>query len=353
MHKTTLKTLTFATMMLGALTATAGDGTQTNPFTLAEATAKATEVSASQPTGASFFVSANFAGFTSATTPATTPLASDSVFVLTDGTSNLACTSKVMTLGLTEVTNTNNVLVQGYYRYYDGAPKFMATAVYNAVTLTADARGYAGYHINSPIRIPNGNDAVIVCPNAGYNTTNGATVSYAKQWKADTVVALKNVAFILSGTANKAYEIVLTEENSSMGGLSSNLSGATMIGTETITPKNRYGYKFVSNETRVGFERDTTGTGMTLTFDRISEVYLKVNATFVTNYFKDGNIGFIALNASAIKKPEVTGIERLVQQPETIGRIYDLSGRYVGATSERSRLSRGLYIIDGRKTFVQ
>lgn len=126
-----------------------------------------------------------------------------------------------------------------------------------------------------------------------------------------------------------------------------------MTGIETITPKNRYGYKFVSNETRIGFERDTTGTGMTLTFDRISEVYLKVNATFVTNYFKDGNIGFIPLNASAIKKPEVTGIEQLVQQPKTFGRIYDLSGRYVGTTSERGRLSRGLYIIDGRKTFVQ
>jgi hypothetical protein len=148
--------------------------------------------------------------------------------------------------------------------------------VYGALSLEIK-NGLRGFHIPSCFAIPEGVCAVTT--NAGYTTSNGSYVKYRYYDGADAQIHVtpKNSALILMAN-DGTYDFVLTTEYYEPVMASSNaMQPGTQAGVNAGTKKNRARLRFVCNETKAGFERNSQ-ENCTVNLDSKDEVFLEVNS---------------------------------------------------------------------------
>mgnify|MGYP007069915636 CR=1 FL=1 len=310
---TQLKTLALLLVMtMASSNVMAGDGTQTSPYTVAELNAQKEALAAS---GDAVWVKADLKGLgedgTSTDNATTTDADNKNVYHLAglfgdaNGDTFVAYSWQILgELALSDLTNTKDLLIKltyqtgshsfgntanpAYLTDYEPADQlhFSLEEVHGALSLKI-ASGLRGYHIPSCFIVPK--DVIAVKVSAGYTAKNGAYVNYSSFIGAEQdYVTPKNAALVLMAAdgeqnhdfvlSSKLYEQTMSNGNS--------LEPGKQAGINTGTAKNRYCYRFVSDGTKSGFERNSD-ENYTVTLASKDEIYLRVSSlanNFYGNY---------------------------------------------------------------------
>jgi len=153
---------------------------------------------------------------------------------------------------------------------------FSLVEVYGALSLEIK-NGYRGFHIPCCYIVPEG--VCLTTVYAGYTAAKGAYMSYRYYDGADAQahVTSKNIAAILMAK-NGTYDFVLTTElyEQAMGNTNT-LNPGTQAGENKGTKKNRTRMRFVSSDTKTGFERNSDENS-TVTLASKDEIYLEVSS---------------------------------------------------------------------------
>ena len=354
-----------AAMLTTSNIAMAGDGTKGSPYTVAELNAQKDALAAN---GQVVWVKADLKGLgedgTSADNADTTGEDGKTIKHLAglfgDATGDFVAYSWQILgqLAMSDLTNTKDLLISLTYGT-TGHPSgntanpqyasneepttdhFSLEEVHGALTLNIP-NGLRGYHIASSYIIPA--DVIAVKVNAGYSSSKGAYVTYTDYDGASaTTVTPKNSALVLkaaSGNHDFVLSSALYEQTISNG---NTLNAGTQAGVNTGTAKNRACFRFISDATKPGFQRNSD-ENYTVTLEAKDEVFLLVN-TQATNFW--GNYAWetdakdwITWNGGQYSGG--AGINPL--QPSTLNHqhYFDLQGRRV------IKPTRGIYVKDNK-----
>ncbi len=360
-------TLIFS-LALASVSAVAGDGTKSNPFTVSELNAQKETLAVS---GDTVWVIADLKGLgEDGSLEENTENNCAGLFVdSSDETTNFVAYSYQILgeLAITDLTNTQNLLIALTYQkgahlygnkeYSDyasnnGEPEdelhFSLVEVHNALSLKI-SNGFRGFHIASCFVVPK--DVIAVKVYAGYNASKGAYVNYTNYSGNDEQehATPKNWACVFMAE-DGVYDFVLTTKYYEQAMSNSNaLNGGTQEGVNAGTKKNRWRLRFVSDGTKVGFERNSDENS-TVTLASKDEIYLEVNSlNFVANWeweteAKDW-ISWQGGSYSDLATP-VQNIISTVENDDAT--IYDLQGRRVAGTP-----TKGVYVRGGKLFIVK
>lgn len=304
----------FLGMALASSNVMAGDGTKASPFTVAELNAQKEALATS---GDAVWVKADLKGLgedgTSTDNATTTDANNKNVYHLAglftdaNGDTFVAYSWQILgELALSDLTNTKDLLIKltyqkGSHGYgntanptsltdYEPADDlhFSLAEVHGALTLDITT-GLRGYHIPSSYIVPK--DVIATKVSAGYSSKNGAYVNYSNFIGSEQqYVTPKNAALVLMATGGeKKYDFALSADLYTQTMSNGNaLEPGKQAGLNTGTTKNRYCYRFVSDATRSGFERNSD-ENCTVTLASKDEVYLRVSS-LANNFY--GNYAF-------------------------------------------------------------
>ena len=300
----TLKTLALAaTMLLSSQAIMAGDGTKENPYTPAELNAQKEALKAS---GATVWVRVDLKGLGedgTKTDNADTDVKNMAGLFGDDKENFVAYSWAILgQLAMEDLTNTKDLLIaltygtEGHpygnttYPQYASNDEpttehFSLVEVHNALSLQITS-GLRGYHISSSYIVPK--NVIAVKVSAGYSTRQDppAYVNYTNFIGSEAeYVTPKNCALVLmtmGGTAT--YDFVLTAGLYDQQFSNSNaLNPGTQAGVNAGTTNNRARFRFVSDGTRDGFERNSYDN-CTVILGSKDEIFLQVN-TLETNFW--------------------------------------------------------------------
>ncbi len=302
----------FLGMALASSNAFAGDGTKASPFTVAELNAQKEALATS---GDAVWVKADLKGLgedgTSTDNATTTDADNKNVYHLAglfgdaNGDTFVAYSWQILgELALSDLTNTKDLLIKltyqkGSHGYGNTANPayltenepadelhFSLEEVHGALSLNIK-NGLRGYHIPSCYIVPK--NVIAVKVSAGYSTKNGAYVNYTNFIGSEQdYVTPKNAALVLMTTGgDQNYDFVLSAKLNEQGMANGNaLEPGKQAGINTGTTNNRYCYRFVSDDTKSGFERNSD-ENYTVTLASKDEIYLRVSSlanNFYGNY---------------------------------------------------------------------
>ena len=356
-HFTSIKALAIVAALTSATLAYAGDGTKENPYTVAELNAQKDALAAS---GNVVWVKANLKGLGKDGTLQENADNDQMAGLFGDATGDFVAYSYQILNGLamSDLTNTNDLLISLTYGtsahlYGNTAnPQYASNYEEKVVTdahfsleevhgaLSLNINGYRGYHIASQYVLPEGVKAIKTT--ASFTNANGASMAYPEKTSADGYISIKNVCVVFVAPQG-TYDFVLTAALHIQwnGG---NLSGGTNAELNTISNKNYYLYRFINENGKVGFERNTDGVDNVWLASK-DEVYLTVSsdpAKFMGSWqFSDGDAK--KWIAWAGPTPEASAIQTLNRESFTVNRYFDLQGRQI------SQPTKGLYINNGKK----
>jgi hypothetical protein len=370
-NSTSLKTLAIATgLFMTTSAAFAGDGTKANPYTVAELNAQKDVLAASN---AVVWVKADLKGLgedgTSTDNADTTGEDGKTTIkhmsgLFGDATGEFVAYSWQILgqLAMSDLTNTKDLLISLTYgtaghpsgntanpQYASNeeptTEHFSLEEVHGALSLNIP-NGLRGYHIASGYIIPA--DVTAVKVSAGYSASKGAYVNYTKfDGASATYVTPKNSALVLmaaEGTHDFVLSAALNEQTISNA---NNLNGGTQAGVNTGTTKNRTCLRFVSDPTKPGFQRNSD-ENYTVTLEAKDEVYLLVSSlanNFTGNYAWETEAkDWISWGGG---KYDGSGIDHIVSNTTSYGKIFDLQGRQV------VKPSKGIYVKDSKKIIVK
>lgn len=362
-----MKTLAIvAGLFLTSAVALAGDGTKDNPYTVAELNAQKDALEAN---GAVVWVKADLKGLgedgSLTETGTETKNANNMAALFGDATGEFVGYSWQILgqLALTDLTNTKGLLISltygtaghpsgatttdpKYYNNYEpAAPHFSLEEVHGALTLNIQ-NGLRGYHIGSSYIIPF--DVIATKVSASFNTNNGAKVTYTDfDGASATTVTPKNSALVLKATPGN-HDFVLSaalfDQTISNG---NSLTAGTQAGVNTGTSRDRACFRFVSDATKPGFQRNSD-ENYTVTLDAKDEVFLLVStqaSKFWDNYaWESATKDWISWNGGQYVG---TGISK-IEAGELLNSTYiDLQGRRV------IKPRKGMYVKDNKKVLIK
>lgn len=367
MTKTTFKTLCIMAGLAMTTVAFAGDGTKDNPYTVAELNAQKDALAAS---GATVWVKADLKGLGidgSQQENGTTDATKDECAGLFGDASGTFVAYSYQILGnlaMSDLTNTKDLLISLTYgtigHPYGNSSNPQYATDYEAKVVTGNhfsleevhgalsleiKNGYRGYHIASSYIVPQ--DIVLIKVSAGYSSKNGAYVNCENVYDGavETQVTPKNSAYVLLGADGK-HDIVLTTAYHSYTMSNGNaLNSGTTAGVNTIATKDRWHFRFVVKDGKVGFERNGADD-KEVVLDSKDEVYLTVS-TLSTNFagkwtWETEDKKWISWTGKKYSDYHDAGINAMKGNAAE-GTVYDLSGRKV------TQPQKGLYIQDGKK----
>ena len=280
----------------------AGDGTQSNPYTVAELNAQKDALATS---GATVWVKASLKGFGEDGTKTDNFDTEDAqgktvhpmAALFEDATGTFVAYSYQILNGiaLTDFTNKNDLLISLTYgttghphgnstspQYATDYEKdvltdnhFSLEEVHGALSVTV-SNGLRGFHFPASYIVPK--DIVATRVNFNYNQTSGASINYGYYDGAEegkTYIITKGTALIwlaYDGTYDVTLSAGYYEQINSNG-----LNGGTQAGVNAGTTADRWRFRFVSDGTKLGFERNSDDN-CTVILDSKEEVYLQVNS---------------------------------------------------------------------------
>lgn len=289
-----------AVALTASTTMMAGDGTKANPYTVAELNAQKDALAAS---AATVWVRASLLGLGddgSLTDNADTQDADGktvhhmaALFGDEAGTFTAYSWQILGQLSLDELTNTRDLLIALTYGT-EGHPfgntsnpqyasneeptvaHFSLAEVHGALSVTIGQSGLRGYHVSSCYAIPE--KMVGVKVSAGYSSKSGAYVNYTDfDGASDDNVTGKNTALVLLAKPG-VYDIVLTSALYTQTMTNGNaLNPGTQAGLNAGTTKSRARLRFVADEQKPGFQRNSD-ENCTVTLESKDEVFLQVSS---------------------------------------------------------------------------
>ena len=354
-----------ADLFMTITAALAGDGTKDNPYTVAELNAQKDALAAS---GAVAWVKADLKGLGEDGSLTETG-SSNSDFnnmagLFGDATGDFVAYSWQILgqLALSDLTNTQNLLISLTYgtashpsgttaspqyasNYEPTTPHFSLEEVHGALTLNIQ-NGLRGYHIASSYIIPA--DVVAVKVSASYSASKGAYVTYSNfDGASATTVTPKNSALVLmanEGNHDFVLSAALNEQTISNG---NSLTAGTQAGVNTGTTRDRACFRFVSDATKSGFQRNSN-ENYTVTLEAKDEVFLLVStqaAKFWDNYAWETEAkDWISWGGG---KYEGAGINAVSNSSTAKNKIFDLQGRRV------VKPMKGIYVKDNKKVIIK
>ena len=350
-----------------SLSAFAGDGTKENPYTVAELLAQK-EVLAN--TDKTVWVKADLKGLGEDGTK-TDNADADGVKQMAglfgDATGTFVGYSWQILgqLDINDLTNTKDLLIALTYgtaghaygnttspqyasNYEPTDAHFSLEEVHGALSLDI-ATGLRGYHIISSYLVPA--DVIAVKVNAGYSSSKGAYVTYTNFDGADAETAFitpKDAALVLMAAPGK-HEFVLTSALYDQAFSNGNaMSPGTQAGVNAGTTRDRARFRFVSDGTKAGFERNSD-ENCTVTLQSKDEVFLQVNSQESNFWGKyswetDAKDWITWGGGKYADFHEDSSINTIDHSPFTIDHsVYDLQGRRV------QHPTKGVYIVNGKK----
>ena len=363
-----------ATMLTTSNAAMAGDGTKENPYTVAELNAQKDALAAN---GQVFWVKADLKGF--GENGSLTETGSDYKDVnnlaglFGDATGDFVAYSWQILgqLALSDLTNTKDLLISLTYgttghpfgntsspqyanNYEPETDHFSLEEVHGALSLDIQ-NGLRGYHIASSYVIPA--DVIAVKVGAGYSASKGAYVNYTDfDGNSATIITPKNSALVLKaapGVHDFVLSAALNEQTISNG---NSMSPGTQAGFNTGTTKNRACFRFVSDATKPGFQRNSD-ENYTVTLEAKDEVFLMVNTqetNFWGNYAWENDAkDWITWNGGQYIDTGVspianrTGYELGASMKSSNSTYFDLQGRRV------IKPTKGIYVKNNKKRFLR
>ena len=363
-----------ASMLTTSNAAMAGDGTKENPYTVAELNAQKDALAAN---GQVFWVKADLKGF--GENGSLTETGSDYKDVnnlaglFGDATGDFVAYSWQILgqLALSDLTNTKDLLISLTYgttghpfgntsspqyanNYEPETDHFSLEEVHGALSLDIQ-NGLRGYHIASSYVIPA--DVIAVKVGAGYSASKGAYVNYTDfDGNSATIITPKNSALVLKaapGVHDFVLSAALNEQTISNG---NSMSPGTQAGFNTGTTKNRACFRFVSDATKPGFQRNSD-ENYTVTLEAKDEVFLMVNTqetNFWGNYAWENDAkDWITWNGGQYIDTGVspianrTGYELGASMKSSNSTYFDLQGRRV------IKPTKGIYVKNNKKRFLR
>jgi len=360
----TMKMLAVMAAMLTTSNAVmAGDGTKENPFTVAELNAQKDALAAN---GQVVWVKADLKGLgengSLAETGSDYKDMNNLAGLFGDATGDFVAYSWQILgqLALSDLTNTKDLLISLTYgtaghpygntsspqyasNYEPETDHFSLEEVHGALSLDIQ-NGLRGYHIASSYVIPA--DVVAVKVGAGYSASKGAYVNYTDfDGNSATIITPKNSALVLKaapGVHDFVLSAALNEQTISNG---NSLNPGTQAGVNTGTTKNRACFRFVSDATKPGFQRNSD-ENYTVTLEAKDEVFLMVN-TQETNFW--GNYAWENDAKDWITWNGGLYIDTGISSPKkpSNGTYFDLQGRRV------IKPTKGIYVKDNKKVILK
>lgn len=363
-----------AAMLTTSNAAMAGDGTKENPYTVAELNAQKDALAAN---GQVVWVKADLKGF--GENGSLTETGSDYKDVnnlaglFGDATGDFVAYSWQILgqLALSDLTNTKDLLISLTYgttghpfgntsspqyanNYEPETDHFSLEEVHGALSLDIQ-NGLRGYHIASSYVIPA--DVIAVKVGAGYSASKGAYVNYTDfDGNSATIITPKNSALVLKaapGVHDFVLSAALNEQTISNG---NSMSPGTQAGFNTGTTKNRACFRFVSDATKPGFQRNSD-ENYTVTLEAKDEVFLMVNTqetNFWGNYAWENDAkDWITWNGGQYIDTGVspianrTGYELGASMKSSNSTYFDLQGRRV------IKPTKGIYVKNNKKRFLR
>ena len=325
----------------------AGDGTKASPYTVSEAVA----VSATQ--NDTIWIKADLKGLgvDGTSQQNDSEVRADSAAVITDGSKELTIWSYeiLQGLGMEDLTNTKDLLIRGLFKTSDATlgRHFSVYQIHGALTLNFPL-GYKGFHIQASYQMPKGVKGCNV--RASYSSTSKeAKISYT-YYSGDTLwISGKNTALVLIG-AKGNHDFVLSAQSKPYS-MTAGLAAGTKAGLNTVTQSNRYLFRFVATEEKVGFERNSDNQ-KEVTLDSKDEVSLIVgcSANSYWNYgtFDDGETKKWIKWKGETPDDILNGINAITTtNPTDADVIYNLQGVRL------SQPQKGINIVNGKKIIVK
>ena len=355
-----------------SLSAFAGDGTKENPYTVAELLAQKDALANTDKT---VWVKADLKGlgedgtakYNADTEGADGKTVKHMAALFGDATGTFVGYSWQILgqLDINDLTNTKDLLIALTYgtaghaygnttspqyasNYEPTDAHFSLEEVHGALSLDI-ATGLRGYHIISSYLVPA--DVIAVKVNAGYSSSKGAYVTYTNFDYGDAETAFitpKDAALVLMAAPGK-HDFVLTSALYDQAFSNGNaMSPGTQAGVNAGTTRDRARFRFVSDGTKAGFERNSD-ENCTVTLQSKDEVFLQVNSqesNFWGKYeFETETKDWITWGGGKYADfHEDSSINTIDHSPLTIDHsVYDLQGRRV------QHPTKGVYIVNGKK----
>ena len=280
-----------AGLLLVSHTVYAGNGTKEAPYTVAELNAQKDALVAS---GNTVWVKADLKGLGEDGSQSSNT-DNQMAALFGDGTGTFVAYSYQILKGLSlsDLTNTKDLLISVNYgtvghpngnsanpQYATDYEKDVVTEnhfslgeVHGALQVTV-SNGMRGFHFPAAYVVPK--DVVATRVNFNYNGNTGASINYGYYDGAEqNYVVTKNQALIFlanDGTYDVALSAGYYEQINSNG-----LNGGTQAGVNAGTTEDRWRFRFVSDGTKRGFERNSDDN-CTVILESKDEVYLQVNS---------------------------------------------------------------------------
>ena len=351
-----------------SLSVFAGDGTKENPYTVAELLAQKDALANTDKT---VWVKADLKGLGEDGTK-TDNADADGVKQMAglfgDATGTFVGYSWQILglLDINDLTNTKDLLIALTYgtgghaygnttspqyasNYEPTDAHFSLEEVHGALSLDI-ATGLRGYHIISSYLVPA--DVIAVKVNAGYSSSKGAYVTYTNFDGADAETAFitpKDAALVLMAAPGK-HDFVLTSALYDQAFSNGNaMSPGTQAGVNAGTTRDRARFRFVSDGTKAGFERNSD-ENCTVTLQSKDEVFLQVNSqesnfwgkyefeTETKDWITWGGGKYADFHEDSSIDATLNDKGKMINE-----NVYDLQGRRV------LQPSKGLYIVNGKK----
>lgn len=289
--------LVFGMMIFGGSYALAGDGTKSNPYTVAELNAQKDALAAS---GETVWVKADLKGLGVDGSQTQNEGTTQCAGLFGDAQDSFVAYSYQILgeLAMEDLTNTRDLLIALTYgteghpygntsspqyasNYEPTDAHFSLVEVHNALQVTIE-NGLRGFHFPACVVIPK--NVIAVKVSAGYKAGETAYVNYTNYIGADAEYVLpKNAAVVLmavGGTYDFVLGTALYDQSISNGNA---MSPGTQAGENAGTTKNRARFRFVCDGYRTGFERNSD-ENCTVILNSKDEVFLQVN-TLETNFW--------------------------------------------------------------------
>ena len=353
----------------------AGDGTQSNPYTVAELNA---QKDALATLGATVWVKASLKGFGEDGTKTDNFDTEDAqgktvhpmAALFEDATGTFVAYSYQILNGiaLTDLTNKNDLLISLTYGttghpYGNSAnpdyasneepttEHFSLEEVHGALSLNIQ-NGYRGYHNPCCYIIPQ--DVVAIKVSAGYSSKSGAYVNCENVFDgaSETYVTPKNTALVFlaeNGSYNLVLSAALHEQKISNG-------NAMNPGVQEGFYKregnfNTYYFRFVNENSKLGFERNSDNKNE-VTLASKDEIFLSVSSLDNNFYGKwtweTEDKKWISWTGKKYSDYHTTGINAITTaKPTDADVIYNLQGVRL------SQPQKGINIVNGKKIVVK
>ena len=341
------KKLMMALVALLPLAAFAGDGTKENPYTVAEA------VAVSATMNDTIWIKADLKGLgkDGVSQVNNSDVRADSAAVITDGSKDLTVWSYEILQGLAmeDLTNTKDLLIRGLFKTSDATlgRHFSVYQIHGALKLNFP-QGYKGFHIQASYQMPKGVKGCNVRTSYSSNKQE-ATVSYTYYSGDSLWISGKNTALILIG-AKGEHDFILSAQYKPYA-MTAGLVAGTQAGLNKVTQSNRYLFRFIATEEKVGFERNSENQ-KEVTLESKDEVALIVgcatNSYWTKGTFDDGDTKKW-LKWRGETPEDVVGISEMVNGAglKMNGQTYNLKGLRV------EQPQKGVYIKNGKKVVIK